>query len=195
VRVAPLPVLAALAAVSCAIIAAEMAGSNASEAPIQTQAALAPLPKPGAPPVDASQAQLVAALLARPPFAPDRRPDPGQGGAADSSLPHLTGILISGDDRRAIFATNEAGRPDGRSTVVREGENFGAYHVQSISAASVMLSGPGGLHTVQPRFSNTPPAAAGLAGLPLPPAPPLAMYLNGPAAPALAVPPRLGNTQ
>ncbi len=206
-----MPVLAALAVVFCAAIAAELSGPGASEAPVRPQAPLAALPRQGAPPADASQAQLVAALLTRPPFAPDRRPDPGQGAATDPGLPHLTGILISGDDRRAIFTTNEAGRPEGRSTVVREGDSLGAYRVEAISPASVILTGPGGSHTVQPHFSNAPPpvpglASNGLAGLPPPPIAMqdpgrpggplgLAMYRNGPAAPAPAVPLGLGNTQ
>ena len=197
-RLAPLPVLAALAVGLCAIIAVELWGSSAPEAPFQTQSPLAPLPSQGAPPADASQAQLVAALLARPPLAPDRRPDPGQGAATDPGLPHLTAILISGNDRRAIFVADAPGRPEGRSTVVREGDTFGTYRVQAISAASVVLTGPGGSHTVAPRFSNAPPPAAALAGLPLPPPPPLA-YRNALAAPVSAVPPGLGtapgNTQ
>ncbi len=98
-----------------------------------------------------------AALLARPPFAPDRRPEAAQG-ALDPLLPHLTGIMMSAADRRAIFA----GRDGGRGTVVGQGDQLAGYRVEAISATAVTLVGADGRHDVHPTFSAAPPVQAAL---------------------------------
>lgn len=208
-RFASLPALAVMGLVLIGIIAAELSGFPDPQTPVQVPNAVTGPALRGAATATTSQAQPVTVLLERPPFSPERRPDPGQGSAADPSLPHLTGILISGDDRRAIFTAPETGRAEGRSTVVREGQSVGVYRVQAISPAAVMLTGPGGLHSIQPHFSTAPPPATALPGLPVPPPPPfalqgpgpagaplgLATYRNAPAAAAPPVPPGLGTTQ
>ncbi len=136
--------------------------------------AAAPVPGgPAVPAPDAAPGQ-VAALLARPPFSPDRKPDPVQGGA-DPRLPHLTGILLTREDREAIFA----GRDGGIGTVVRPGDQLGPYRVEAISAEDVTLVGADGRHALRPTFSAGPPAAALPVGL----SPPAL------AAPALLLPP------
>ena len=94
----------------------------------------------------------VSALLARPPFSPDRRPDPAAASGADPRLPHLTGITVSSGDRRAIFA----GPNGARSAVLGQGDQIGVYRVQTISPAEVVLTGPDGAHTVRPTFSAAP---------------------------------------
>ena len=113
----------------------------------------------------------VAALLARPPFSPERKPEPVQG-ALDPRLPHLTGIMMSSADRKAIFA----GRDGGRGTVVGQGDQFGAYRVEAISATAVTLVGADGRHDIRPTFSTAPAPAHGAPQplpLQLPPLPPL----------------------
>ena len=119
---------------------------------------------------DPAPAQL-AALLARPPFSPDRKPEPVQG-ALDPRLPHLTGIMMSSADRRAIFA----GRDGGRGTVVGQGDQLGGYRVEAISATGVTLVGADGRHDLRPTFSTAPPpvqAALPPPPLQLPPLPPI----------------------
>ena len=82
-------------------------------------------------------------VLARPLFTPGRRPPtPGQvavgpAPAADKGLPRMTGILIDGESRRAIFVGPEGGRP----VVVAEGGRVGGFVVQKIDPQSVTVSG------------------------------------------------------
>lgn len=112
------------------------------------------------------------ALLARPPFARDRRPDHAAPGAAAAAggpgMPRLTGIVLSGGDRRAIFTP--AG--EARSVVVREGGAVGPFQVGTIAAGTVVLTGPGGTHVLAP-VSNDPPAKRGLTAADLPELPTL----------------------
>ena len=149
----------------------------------------------------------VTMVLARPIFAPGRRPDLPELAHAVSgdvaSVPRLTGILVDGATRRAIFAA--PARPGGSETVW-EGGRIGAYAVQTIGLAAVTITGPGGVQTLTPRF------ASGLAAAPaLPVMPPtvgaqmplklgperfeapvgpmgLAMYRYSPAAPHAPLP-------
>ena len=101
----------------------------------------------------------VAEVLARPLFSPTRRPDQITGPignvATVAGVPRLSGILVNGADRRAIFAGSEqSGRV--QSIVAREGETVGAYHVKSVTLDAVTLTGPGGEHVLRPRFSTAP---------------------------------------
>ena len=112
----------------------------------------------------------VAELLARPLFSSTRRPDqaprlPGSA-ATVAGVPRLSGILVNGADRRAIFAGAEQG---GRvqSIVAREGDDVGAYRVQSVTFASVTLTGPNGAVVLKPSFT-TAPSAQGPSGLQVP---------------------------
>ena len=167
-----LPALLVAGAVLAGTVAAELA-FGAGPPPARP----APAPAAGAAPLPAANqtpAQ-VAVLLARPPLTPSRRPD-AVSGADDPRLPHLTGILVTGQDRRAIFA----GRDGGLGTVVGQGDTVGAFRVQDISPEEVTLAGADGAHTVRPTFSTAPPAAAPLAGLP------------GLGLPQLLPPPTLG---
>ena len=118
------------------------------------------------------------AVLARPLFRPDRHPFPTNDqdalATAPVDLPRLTGILLSSDVKRAIFA------PEGsdQSIVVAEGENVGDWRVQEIAADSVTMVGPDGTRRLRPKFAaNQVPAtpggadAAAPAPEPAPPAP------------------------
>lgn len=164
---ATVPILSLTAAVFAGIIALELA-TGAPSAPAGRPASGAVAGPSAMPPADQAPQQ-VAALLARPPFSPDRRPEAVQGGE-DPRLPHLTGILVTSQERKAIFA----GRDGGQGAVVGQGDQVGAYRVQEISATNVTLAGADGSHIVRPTFSTAPPpmAAPPLAVLSLPQIPP-----------------------
>lgn len=114
-----------------------------------------------------------AIALARPLFSPTRRPAagpsrPGAPIAAAAPLPRMTGTLVTSSLRRAIFAG-----ADGKSVVVPEGGQLGAYTVKAVRAGQVVVSGPEGERTVSPVFDpdappSTPPepAPGTLPGLP-----------------------------
>jgi hypothetical protein len=102
----------------------------------------------------ASQIQRwVATSLARPLFVPARRDVAQTVGAATKTivLPRLSGILITADDSRAIFAA-AGGKPE----VVTKGGRVGSYLVQSISLGEVVLIGPDGPHVLRPTFNQAP---------------------------------------
>jgi general secretion pathway protein N len=115
-------------------------------------------------------------ILARPLFRPDRHPFPTNDqdalATAPVDLPRLTGILLSSDVKRAIFA------PEGsdQSIVVAEGETVGDWRVQEIAADSVTMVGPDGTRRLRPKFAaNLVPATPGGVDAPAPapePAPP-----------------------
>jgi hypothetical protein len=93
--------------------------------------------------------QLVATTLARPLFSTTRRPpeaDPD--GHTDASLNdlRLTGILIMPDQHFAIFA-----KSDGKPLVRSEGEMISDWHIDTIAAQSISLSGPAGTTTLEPK--------------------------------------------
>jgi hypothetical protein len=122
-----------------------------------------------------SPADFAATALARPLFRPDRHPLPTHDevvSTAPIDLPRLTGILMSADLRRAIFA------PDGndKTIVVAEGESVGDWRVQEIAADAVTMVGPDGTRRLKPKFAanptpTTPGAPDVAASQPMAPAP------------------------
>ncbi len=121
-----------------------------------------------APPVDA--AGDVAAILARPLFSPGRRPLApnvvAEATPAAAALPRLTGVLVTGAGKSAIFAAQP------RATVVGEGGRLGRFTVRSIEPGRVVVIGPDGARTVEPSFDPSRPVPAAAAprpqlGLPL----------------------------
>jgi hypothetical protein len=179
---------AALGLVLGGVIWAELEWDPARETAAPGAAIRPPPPTPGpAAAADAGRrAALAETVLARPLFTPGRRPPtPGQvavgpAPAANKGLPRMTGILIDGESRRAIFVGPEGGRP----VVVAEGGRVGGFVVQKIDPQSVTVSGPDGTRTVRAAFDPHPPppvqaaavpGLAGLAGGPPPmPMPPVA---------------------
>ncbi len=161
------PVLFLTAVVLAGVVALELASGAATPVALREAAGGALGTAPAAKLTD-PMPQQVAVLLARPPFSPDRKPD-AVAGADDPRLPHLTGILVNSQERKAIFA----GRDGGRGTVVGQGDQVGAYRVQDISATDVTLAGTDGPHVVRPTFSAA--AAAGAIAPPagIPPTPPI----------------------
>jgi hypothetical protein len=99
-------------------------------------------------------------ILARPLFNPDRRPiDSGVRG-----LPRLTGIVVAGSQRVAIFA----GPANGHPVLAQAGARIGVYQVRSIDDDGVTVVGPAGTSLVRPTFDPARPAtpeAARPAGL------------------------------
>jgi hypothetical protein len=87
--------------------------------------------------------------LARPLFAPDRRPAAGSA-TADPGMPRLTGIIASPDAAVAIF------QPAGstRSVLARSGEHVGGWEVTAIAADAVNLRKQGQVIVLSPRFGG-----------------------------------------
>lgn len=106
--------------------------------------------------------RLLSEILARPVFSPDRRPV-ASNTARTNGLSRLTGIVVSGTQKVAIFA----GPPGSRPTAAQEGERVGAYEVREITRAGVTVLGPEGVMVVSPVFDPAaPPAAAAKSSLP-----------------------------
>lgn len=144
------------------LVAAGLVGILGYEAwPSATEADPAPMavsaPSAGNAPVAAAPATMTAAnndvLLKRPLFSQTRRPPDVAGPASATvgsaeAVPRMTGILIDGPNRRAIFA----GGHGGKAVTVVEGGRLGAFTVQSIGPRQVTLVGPAGPQTVRTTF-------------------------------------------
>ena len=151
------------AASAAAITLATQPADDAPQHPAALAAGAAPADQQA--PADAAAQQIPKwseASLARPLFAPDRRPfaQAQPTSAPTTALPRLSGIMTTPTGSRAIFAAAGVGKPE----VVVEGGSVGGYLVQSIANGEVVLIGPDGRHTLHPSFD----AAAS------PPAPPVA---------------------
>jgi hypothetical protein len=92
-------------------------------------------------------------ILARPLFSPDRRPA-ASAARSVSGLPRLTGIVVTGSRKVAIFAA------PGKAIVAEEGLHVGAYDVTAISDSGVTVVGPEGTTVLRPLFDPATPAVA-----------------------------------
>jgi hypothetical protein len=99
---------------------------------------------------DVAQGRL-ATILARPLFAPARRP-PAGAATTEEGLPRLAGVIIGPDIRRAIFAPAK-----GSATVVTEGGRTAGYDVHAIGPNEVILSGPDGEHRLRTGYAKAGP--------------------------------------
>jgi hypothetical protein len=97
-------------------------------------------------------------ILARPLFSPTRRPVE----TTVSGLPRLTGIVMTGSERVAIFAAPGNDHP----IVARAGARVGAYEVQSIGDEGVTVAGPTGITLIRPIFDVARPATPAPSGTP-----------------------------
>jgi hypothetical protein len=188
--------LAALAIILASVILLELSMDFRNSAPMMLSSAarVTAVPTGHVTGPDPDQvARWAATSLARPLFAPGRRP-PAQGAATKSDTPvedppRIAGTMVTPAGRRAIFAA----RGD-KPLVVGEGAQVGAFTVQSIKAGQVTLLGPGGIRVLSLTFdpdAPMPPAQAptlpgvaanvtpgagipvpGLPGFTLPPQPP-----------------------
>lgn len=91
-------------------------------------------------------------IVSRPLFSPDRRPI-GPEAKSIRGLPRLTGIIVDGTRRVALFAAPQGGRP----TVAVAGSRIGAYEVQDVADAGVVVLGPEGTTLIRPLFDSGPP--------------------------------------
>ena len=156
-----LAALAVLALALAAVMGLELGARTTDEADMN----LAPL---SAGPQAASAATAPAAvshrrdwvhtILARPLFAPNRRPPAGLA-AAPAGLPRVAGILVHGDSRSVIFAAAGGGKPQ----VVAEGAEVAGFRVRSIESGQVTVVGPDGPLVLRPSFDPSPRPAAGAA--------------------------------
>jgi general secretion pathway protein N len=91
----------------------------------------------------------VTVALARPLFAPDRRPIAGTV-ASDPGMPRLTGIIASSGSAVAIFQPVGEAKP----VTARNGERVGGWEVTTIEADSVSLHKDNEIVTLSPRFNG-----------------------------------------
>lgn len=91
-------------------------------------------------------------VLARPLFAPDRKPPRQHGGpaiVAANGMPRLSGIMITPAGRRAIFM------PDGgKPLVLAEGAALQDGTIARIQADRVVLNGPKGELVLRPSYDS-----------------------------------------
>jgi len=161
-RLAVLPL--AFCLVLAAMIALELAGLFRDEQNVtvsSSRIAVTMTGRTGPATPTSEQQQWAIATLARPLFAPDRRPRAAAKVAARAPavLPRLTGVLIYGDNRRAFFA----GVDGAKAGPTSEGAEVADFRIQKIEAGQVVLLGADGVRVVRPTFD--PRTAAGLAGL------------------------------
>jgi hypothetical protein len=104
------------------------------------------------------RAEWLNEITARPLFSPTRRPVE----TTVSGLPRLTGIVVAGSERVAIFAAPASEHP----IVAHPGTRVGAYEVQSIADDGVTVAGPGGTTLIRPIFDLARPASLAPPGTP-----------------------------
>jgi hypothetical protein len=152
-RVLPLALVFAAAGL-CLMIGLEIAGwwRGGETFPAAAARAADRMPPVRATAADASNQRdtWLNEILARPLFSPERRPvEVGVRG-----LPRLTGIIVSGAQKLAIFA----GPANGQSVIAQAGGRIGAYEVRSVADQGVTLTGPTGTTTIRPTFDRSRPA-------------------------------------
>jgi hypothetical protein len=97
----------------------------------------------------------LAIALARPLFAPDRKPVAGSM-AADPAIPRLTGIIVSPDGAAAIFQTAS----NSKSVVARDGDRVGSWELTALTADGVSLRKENEVIVLRPRFAGIEHGAA-----------------------------------
>jgi hypothetical protein len=113
-------------------------------------------PEPGAPPrVQGPRIDdLLATVLSRPLFSPTRQPaahdNPDQSTGLGLTDVRLSGIVIEPGRRLAIFAI-----PGAKPAVRGEGETVNDWRVDRITLREVVLSGPTGSTTMEPKIDAT----------------------------------------
>jgi hypothetical protein len=162
----------------CLLIAAEISRDGQSGAPyppVEARGAAGARPGPANPTATPDRhAAWLADILGRPLFSPTRRPaDTGVSG-----LPRLTGIVVAGSQRVAIFA----GPANGHPIIAQAGAHVGAYEVQTIADEGVTVVGPEGTTLIKPIFDVARPSVTAPPPVPAAPAVP----------PARPQPPRPG---
>ena len=93
--------------------------------------------------------ELLATILGRPLFSPDRRPPPAASGpdaGLDLADARLTGIVTLPPLKMAIFAVKGA-----KPLVLGEGETVSGWRIDQITPVEISLSGPGGTRMLRPK--------------------------------------------
>jgi len=142
----PLAILAGVAFLELGcILHAVMPPAGAEPAPSVAVASPNPRPDPVAPKWPPAR---LDAILARPLFAPGRTPARPERAPSPppATPPRLAGLIVTGDERRAIFASAKGERP----VVVGAGGRLGPFTVTAIDAGTVELAGPDGVRTLRP---------------------------------------------
>lgn len=93
-------------------------------------------------------------LLARPLFAPDRRPTDAPTAPVLNHDPVLTGIVLRQDERRALFAPMISGMP---APALSSGDLIAEWRVTSIDADTVTLEKNGQVLSLHPHFGPAAP--------------------------------------
>ncbi len=154
----PVKALMAVGAVLAGTICVELTTSvpdHDNSSVVVSKSPLAQSASTGAIVAPPGRAALVDTILARPLFAPKRRPPLNAKSPAapqTAVLPRLSGVITSGDQRTAIFAADEGQRP----VVAALGEHVGQYTIQAIEHEKVTLVGPAGTRVLQPSFDPHP---------------------------------------
>jgi general secretion pathway protein N len=167
--------LGVIGAALAGILALELRGIEGDAVTIGAASTAAarwrPAPEVPTPPPPDRTGDWAATALARPIFAPDRRPvaEPRAVAAAGGGeLPRLTGVLIAPGGATAIFAgTGDNATPQ----VMRVGDRLGGFEVKAILAGEVTLAGPDGHHVLRPSFDPSPAPAPRAAPAPSAPMP------------------------
>jgi hypothetical protein len=177
--------LGVMAAALAGIIGLELRKAALDEVPTPVVPARQQPEKPPAPTLSNMSgdqaARYVGAILARPLFSPNRRPDDIAANSPAKDLARLTGVLLSPAGKSAIFAGPAGGKP----IVVGEGGRIGEHVVGSINAGAVTVIGPAGERVLHPAFDPSPPPPKQV--LPTPITQPIiipSVVPLGPAAPA-----------
>jgi hypothetical protein len=156
--------LAVTSAVLCAVVAFEISGwqqdapAYPASAPIMT--AGADRRSDGVETPNQHEAFLNE-ILSRPLFSPSRRPAEAIAGVSHG-LPRLTGIVVAGTQRVAIFAGTSNDHP----IVAQAGTHIGGYEVQTVADAGVTVAGPEGIMLIKPIFDANRPSAPAAARAP-----------------------------
>lgn len=107
------------------------------------------MPPPPHPAASPSHGQFFSEILARPLFAPDRRPVAGVA-AADPTLPRLAGVISTPEGIIAIFQPENGGKP----VLVHSGEQVAGWDVEGIAGQQVTLRKGGQSMVLHPRFAS-----------------------------------------
>jgi hypothetical protein len=152
------------AAVLALVVAVEIAAPTADEVALSPPPHAAAVHRRAAPAPAGEQGQKwLSTALARPLFAPDRRPLRQVGGSAVAAehsavLPRLAGIIIDPAGGVAIFAAASAGE---KPLAVGKGGKLSAWTVLDIAPREVRVRGPGGESTLHVAFDLAANPAAG----------------------------------
>jgi general secretion pathway protein N len=145
--------LVLLSGLLIAVIAMELAHSRSGDdhpqpEVIPVERVATPVARPTGQ-VKGSRDQWASTLLARPLFAPDRKPV-GDSPAASIGLPRLAGIIASADGAVAIF------QPAGsvKAVVARHGDTVAGWEVTTVALDTVTLRKANDRIVLKPRFNG-----------------------------------------